>query len=216
MDGNSRWAMKNKTSKKKAYTKGLDKIKEVIEICLENNINILTVFALSSENTKRPSLKIIFDIILNNIDIFLDYLSKDNKVKVKFFGNHKNIPKKINRILKSIEVSTNNNKQIKLNIAFNYGAKNEIINCFKNLLSNNKKNIQINEKIIRDNLYLTNTPDPDLLIRTGGFQRLSNFLLFQLSYTELFFSSTLWPDFTKNEIVSIFNKFKKIERKFGL
>ena len=110
-----------------------------------------------------------------------------------------------------------NNNQLNLNVAFNYGSKYELINCFNNLLNiQHEKKLIINEKNIRDNLFLKNIPDPDLLIRTGGFQRLSNFLLFQLSYTELFFTKTLWPDITKKEIINIFNKYKLIERKYGL
>jgi undecaprenyl diphosphate synthase len=177
----------------------------------------LTLFALSSENIQRPSVNIIFDIIVNNFESFLEYVSIKNDVKIKVFGNKYGLKKNIKKIIETIEINTKENNQLFLNVALNYGAKNEIVYCFNNLLNNkNIKNTVINEKIIRENLYLPNTPDPDILIRTGGFQRLSNFLLFQLSYTELFFTKTLWPDITKQEIKNIFNTYLNIERKYGL
>ena len=217
MDGNVRWAKKKKISRKEGYKKGIDKIKEISEICLDNKIKFLTIFALSSENIKRRSVNIIFDIISNNLDSFLEYVIKKNKIWIRIFGNKNQLPEKINKIIYKIEITTKENNKLFLNVALNYGSKDELIYCFNNLINNkNKKIININEKIIRNNLYLKNVPDPDLLIRTGGFQRLSNFLLFQLSYTELFFTKTLWPDITKREIINIFNKFKLVERKYGL
>ena len=217
MDGNVRWSKKKKVDKKEGYKKGLDKIKEIIELCIENKVKFLTLFALSSENIQRPSVNIIFDIIVNNFESFLEYVSIKNDVKVKVFGNNYGLKKNIKKIIETIEINTKENSQLFLNVALNYGAKNEIVYCFNNLLNNkNIKNTVINEKIIRENLYLPNTPDPDILIRTGGFQRLSNFLLFQLSYTELFFTKTLWPDITKQEVKNIFNTYLNIERKYGL
>jgi len=216
MDGNVRWAKKKKISKKNGYKKGLNKIKEVIEISLENKVKFLTLFALSSENIQRISISVIFDLISNNLDDFLEDISKNNKVKIKIFGNKNDLPKKIKKIIEKIEIVTKGNSQLYLNVALNYGSKNEIVQCFNNLLNNNAKDEVINEQIIRDNLYLPDVPDPDILIRTGGFQRLSNFLLFQISYTELFFTKTLWPEITEKEIINIFNKYKNIERKYGL
>ena len=217
MDGNVRWSKKNKVDKKEGYKKGLDKIKEIIELCIENKVKFLTLFALSSENIQRPSVNIIFDIIVNNFESFLEYVSIKNDVKVNVFGNKYGLKKNIKKIIETIEINTKENSQLFLNVALNYGAKNEIVYCFNNLLNNkNIKNTVINEKIIRENLYLPNIPDPDILIRTGGFQRLSNFLLFQLSYTELFFTKTLWPDITKQEVKNIFNTYLNIERKYGL
>ena len=217
MDGNVRWSKKKKVDKNEGYKKGLDKIKEIIELCIENKVKFLTLFALSSENIQRPSVNIIFDIIVNNFESFLEYISIKNDVKVNVFGNKYGLKKNIKKIIETIEINTKENSQLFLNVALNYGAKNEIVYCFNNLLNNkNIKNTVINEKIIRENLYLPNTPDPDILIRTGGFQRLSNFLLFQLSYTELFFTKTLWPEISKKEILNIFYKYKTIERKFGI
>ena len=217
MDGNARWAKKKKISIKEGYKKGLDKTNEIIELCLENKVKFLTLFALSSENINRPNVNIIFELISNNFNVFLEDITKNNKVRVQIFGNTNNLPKNIIRIIKKIEIATKENNQLHLNVALNYGSRNELVYCFNNLFNKKKnKDIVINEKIIRDNLYLSDVPDPDILIRTGGFQRLSNFLLFQLSYTDLFFTKTLWPDITKREIINIFDKYKIIEKKYGL
>ena len=217
MDGNVRWAKKKKISIKEGYKKGLDKTNEIIELCLENKVKFLTLFALSSENINRPNVNIIFELISNNFNVFLEDITKNNKVRVQIFGNTNNLPKNIIRIIKKIEIATKENNQLHLNVALNYGSRNELVYCFNNLFNKKKnKDIVINERIIRDNLYLSDVPDPDILIRTGGFQRLSNFLLFQLSYTDLFFTKTLWPDITKREIINIFDKYKIIEKKYGL
>ena len=217
MDGNVRWAKKKKISIKEGYKKGLDKTNEIIELCLENKVKFLTLFALSSENINRPNVNIIFELISNNFNVFLEDITKNNKVRVQIFGNTNNLPKNIIRIIKKIEIATKENNQLHLNVALNYGSRNELVYCFNNLFNKKKnKDIVINEKIIRDNLYLSDVPDPDILIRTGGFQRLSNFLLFQLSYTDLFFTKTLWPDITKQEIINIFDEYKIIEKKYGL
>jgi len=217
MDGNVRWAKKKKISIKEGYKKGLDKTNEIIELCLENKVKFLTLFALSSENINRPNVNIIFELISNNFNVFLEDITKNNKVRVQIFGNTNNLPKNIIRIIKKIEIATKENNQLHLNVALNYGSRNELVYCFNNLFNKKKnKDIVINERIIRDNLYLSDVPDPDILIRTGGFQRLSNFLLFQLSYTDLFFTKTLWPDITKREIINIFNEYKIIEKKYGL
>ena len=217
MDGNVRWAKKKKISIKEGYKKGLDKTNEIIELCLENKVKFLTLFALSSENINRPNVNIIFELISNNFNVFLEDITKNNKVRVQIFGNTNNLPKNIIRIIKKIEIATKENNQLHLNVALNYGSRNELVYCFNNLFNKKKnKDIVINERIIRDNLYLSDVPDPDILIRTGGFQRLSNFLLFQLSYTDLFFTKTLWPDITKREIINIFDKYRIIEKKHGL
>ena len=217
MDGNNRWSKKKKISNKDGYQKGLNKINEIIDLFLEKKIKFLTLFALSSENMKRMNVNLIFELISNNFDNFLNNISRNNQVKIQVFGNINGLPKKTKKIVQKNQKITKNNNKLILNIALNYGSKNELVDCFNNLLNNKlKKNIKINEKSIRDNLYLPSLPDPDILIRTGGFQRLSNFLLFQLSYTELFFTKTLWPEISKKEIQNIFYKYKNIERKFGI
>ena len=217
MDGNARWAKQNKVSKKVGYQKGLNKINQIIDICIENKIKHLTLFALSTENFQRSSIKIIFEIIKGNYKFFLDEMSNKKKVKIKFIGTKYNLSKNIKEKISTIEKKTLKNKLLNLNIAFNYGFLNELLYLVNNIVDLSLTNkIVINEKLIRKNLYLPKTPDPDLLIRTGGFSRLSNFFLFQLSYSELFFTKTLWPDISRNEILKIFNKFQNIERKYGL
>ena len=217
MDGNNRWSKKKKISKKAGYQKGLNKINEIIDLFLEKKIKFLTLFALSSENMKRMNVNLIFELISSNFDNFLKNINKNKQVKIQVFGNINVLPNKTKKIIQKTQEITKNNNQLILNIALNYGAKNELVDSFNNLLSKKiKNNIKITEKNIRDNLYLPSLPDPDILIRTGGHQRLSNFLLFQLSYTELFFTKTLWPEISKKEILNIFYKYKTIERKFGI
>ena len=217
MDGNVRWAKKNKVTKKEGYKKGLTKIIQIVDICIENKIQYLTLFALSTENFQRSSIKIIFEIIKGNYKFFLDEMSNKKKVKIKFIGTKYNLSKNIKEKISTIEKKTLKNKLLNLNIAFNYGFLNELLYLVNNIVDLSLTNkIVINEKLIRKNLYLPKTPDPDLLIRTGGFSRLSNFFLLQLSYSELFFTKTLWPDISRNEILKIFNKFQNIERKYGL
>ena len=217
MDGNNRWSKKKKISQKAGYQKGLNKINEIIDLFLEKKIKFLTLFALSSENMKRVNVNLIFELISNNFDKFLKDITRNNQVKIQVFGNINGLPNKTKKIVKKIQKITKNNNQLILNIALNYGAKNELVDSFNNLLNKNvKNNMNITEKSIRDNLYLPSLPDPDILIRTGGFQRLSNFLLFQLSYTELFFTKTLWPEISRKEILNIFYEYKTIERKFGI
>jgi len=217
MDGNLRWSKKKKISKKEGYQKGLNKINEIIDLFLEKKIKFLTLFALSSENMKRMNVNLIFELISNNFENFLKEISKNNQVKIQVFGNIDGLPNNTKNIVHKIQKITKNNNKLILNIALNYGAKNELVDCFNNLLNKKEKNNKkITEKSIRDNLYLPFLPDPDILIRTGGFQRLSNFLLFQLSYTELFFTKTLWPEISKKEILNIFYEYKTIERKFGI
>ena len=217
MDGNVRWAKQNNVSKKVGYQKGLNKINQIVDICIDNKIKHLTLFALSTENFQRSSIKIIFEVIKGNYKIFLDEMSYKKKVKIKFIGTKHNLSKNIKEKISTIEKKTLKNKLLNINIAFNYGFLNELLYLINNIVDLSLTNkIVINEKLIRKNLYLPKTPDPDLLIRTGGFSRLSNFFLLQLSYSELFFTKTLWPDISKSEILKIFNKFQKIERKYGL
>ena len=215
MDGNQRWSKKNKLSLKDGYLEGLNKIREIINICIEYNLSYLTIYALSSENIKRASVVSIFDIMIDEYEKLLNEFKANKEVKIKIIGEKNNLPKKIINILNGLEQETMNNNKLHLNIAFNYGTDKELISIFNNIVRENKiKNI--NEEIIKQNMYLSNIPDPDLLIRTGGHQRLSNFLLLKLSYTELFFTKTLWPDLSKKEIISIFENFMNIERKYGL
>jgi len=216
LDGNKRWAKKNNQSNLNGYTKGFENIKNFVSYCLSKKISNLTIFALSSENFNRSSINIIYEIIYDNFSKTLDDLVNEKGVKIKIFGSKKNLPQKILEIFKKIEESSLNNQNLNLNIAFNYGFKNEIKNIFKNII-NNEGNIKFdNEKDIDNLFFLGSIPDPDILIRTGGHKRLSNFIMYNLTYTELFFTETLWPDFSEKEFNLIINQYYNIDRKYGL
>ncbi len=216
LDGNKRWAKINNHTNLYGYTKGFENIKNLVNYTLSKKIPNLTIFALSSENFNRSSINIIYDIIYDNFSSIFTDLVKEKNVRIKIIGSREKLPKKISEIFKNIEVSSSNNSQLNLNIAFNYGFKDEIKNIFK-IIINNQNNINFdNEKEINNLFYLGSFPDPDILIRTGGYKRLSNFIMYNLTYTELFFTETLWPDFSENEFNSIINQFLKIDRKYGL
>jgi undecaprenyl diphosphate synthase len=212
MDGNQRWASINKKNKLEGYLAGLNNLKFIIDKCIEKKIKNLTVYALSSENIKRATSKIIFNLIRDKHKEFLKELLKKNIININIIGEKTNISKDILNIYKSL--IKKKNPTINLNIVFNYGSLDEIIYIVNNFIIN--KNKKINKNSVRSSMYLGNIPDPDILIRTGGYQRLSNFILLNLSYTELFFTNTLWPDFSHNELESIFLKFSKVNRNYGL
>tara|TARA_B100001057_G_scaffold500228_1_gene614160 strand:- start:1235 stop:1918 length:684 start_codon:yes stop_codon:yes gene_type:complete len=216
LDGNKRWAKKNNYSNLYGYTKGFENIRNLVKYSLSKNISHLTIFALSSENFNRSSIQIIYDIIYQNFSKNFTDLVKDKGVKIKIFGSRKNLPNKIIDIFENIEKNSSYNKNLNLNIAFNYGFKEEIKNIFKKIT---KKDVNINidnEKEIKSLFYIGGIPDPDILIRTGGHKRLSNFIMYNLTYTELFFTETLWPDFSEKEFDNIINKYLRINRKYGL
>lgn len=212
MDGNQRWASINKKNKLEGYLAGLNNLKFIIDKCIEKKIKNLTVYALSSENIKRATSKIIFNLIRDKHKEFLKELLKNNIININIIGEKTNISKDILNIFKSL--IKKKNPTINLNIVFNYGSLDEIIYIVNNFIIN--KNKKINKNSVRSSMYLGNIPDPDILIRTGGYQRLSNFILLNLSYTELFFTNTLWPDFSHNELESILLKFSKVNRNYGL
>lgn len=212
MDGNQRWALINKKNKLEGYLAGLNNLKFIIDKCIEKKIKNLTVYALSSENIKRASSKIIFNLIIDKHKEFLKELLKNNIININIIGEKTNISKDILNIFKSL--IKKKNPTINLNIVFNYGSLDEIVYIVNNFIIN--KNKKINKNSVRSSMYLGNIPDPDILIRTGGYQRLSNFILLNLSYTELFFTNTLWPDFSHNELESILLKFSKVNRNYGL
>ena len=216
LDGNKRWAKKNNKSNIVGYTKGFENIKNLVNYVLLKKISNLTIFALSTENFNRTSINIIYDIIYNNFSKTFNELVNDKGVKIKIFGSRENLPDKILKIFNNIESSSFNNKNLNLNIAFNYGFKDEIKKILLNILNKEKDIIIDKEKDVNDLFFLGSIPDPDILIRTGGHKRLSNFIMYNLTYTELFFTETLWPDFSEEELNSIINKFLKIDRKYGL
>ena len=216
LDGNKRWAKKNDQSSLNGYTKGFENITKVVTYTLTKNISNLTIFALSSENFNRSSINVIYEIIYDNFSKTFNDLVKEKGVKIKIFGSRKNLPQKILEIFKNIEESSINNKNLNLNIAFNYGFKDEIRNILKNIIKK-ESNINLdNQKNIDNLFFLGQIPDPDILIRTGGYKRLSNFIMYNLTYTELFFTETLWPDFSEKEYNLIINQYLNINRKYGL
>ena len=212
MDGNGRWGLKHYKSRNKGHKAGLITIEKIIKETIKNKIKFLTLYAFSSENWKRPKKEInyLFNLLENFLKKKVDDLNKEN-IKLKIIGKFFFF-KNIRKILNLSEKKTKKNTKLQINLALNYGSKTEIIDTVKSL---NKKKEKITEKSISDNLYTKNIPDPDLLIRTGNTQRLSNFLLWQLSYTEIFFIKKLWPDFNEKDFNRIVKKFKYLKRNFG-
>ena len=212
MDGNGRWGLKNKNSRNAGHKEGLNTVEKIIKETIKNKIQYLTLFAFSTENWKRPKREVnyLFNLLENFLLKKIDLLNKQ-KIKLKIIGL-KNFSSKLNRLLISSENKTKKNSKLQLNLALNYGSKNELLTAFKKLKKNKKI---INEKNLVKYLQTNNIPDPDILIRTGNTQRLSNFLLWQIAYTEIFFEKKLWPDFNKNDYSKIIKKFKSIKRNFG-
>ena len=216
LDGNKRWAKKNNLHSTKGYEQGFENIKKIVDFASLSEISNITLFTLSSENFNRPSISIIYELIYNKFQkLFDDIISKKN-IKVKVFGSRKNLPQKLIKILNKVETETYNNNSMNLNLAFNYGFKEEIKDVLRKYKDKiNNLNIE-KQNEINDLFMLGNIVDPDILIRTGGYKRLSNFIMYNLTYTELFFTDTLWPDFSINELKKILEEFSNINRKYGL
>jgi len=212
MDGNGRWGIKHKKSRNAGHKEGLNTVEKIIKTSIKNKIRFLTLYAFSTENWKRPKKEItfLFDLLENFLTNKINDLHKQN-IKLKVIGVKKFSPK-LNRLLNLSEKKTYKNSKLQINLALNYGSKFEIISAIKNLLKNKNK---INEKNLRKYLQTGNIPDPDVLIRTGDTNRLSNFLLWQLAYAEIFFEKKLWPDFNEKDYNRIIKKYKKIKRNFG-
>ena len=213
MDGNGRWGIKNKKSRNEGHRHGLNTVEKIIKESLKSKIKHLTLYTFSTENWKRPKKEI--DFLFNLLENFLSKkLGKliDNGIKLKIIGDKRQFSIKLKKILKISETKTFKNNKLQINLALNYGSKNEIVNTVKMI---NKKKIILSESNIEKNLYTKNIPDPDILIRTGNTNRLSNFLLWQLAYTEIFFEKKLWPDFNEKDYKKILNKFKGLKRNFG-
>jgi len=213
MDGNGRWGIKHKGSRNSGHRAGLSSVESVIKESLIEKISYLTLYTFSTENWKRPQKEIyfLFNLLENFLLKKIDSLIK-NKIKLKFIGEKQKLPIKLRKLIKISEQKTSQNNKLQINLALNYGSKNEIINTLKII---KKKNIKVNEKNIENSLYTKGLPDPDILIRTGNTQRLSNFLLWQLAYTEIFFEKKLWPDFKKKDYKRILKNFRMLKRNFG-
>ena len=212
MDGNGRWGLKFKKSRNAGHKAGLKTVEKIIKETIKNNIKFLTLYAFSTENWKRPKkevtylFKLLEDFLLHKIENL-----HNQNIKLKIIGNKK-FSKKLNKLLNYSEKKTHKNTKLQINLALNYGSKLELINAFKEV---SKKKRVINEKNFSKYLQTKNIPDPDLLIRTGNTNRLSNFLLWQLAYSEIFFEKKLWPSFNEKDYNKIINKYKKIKRNFG-
>ena len=220
MDGNGRWAKKKGLPRSAGHSAGVKAVKRVIASCLNFHIHILTLFAFSTENWKRPKNEInyllkLFEIALGKEK---DNLIKNN-ININFIGRLDNLPNSLTEKMKELHESTKRNNKLILNIAINYSGRTEIVDALKSiLLKIDKKKLsieEINENTIRDNLYTHNLPDPDLLIRTAGEMRISNFMLWQIAYTELWVTPVFWPDFDENKLVEAIRNFQKRVRKYG-
>jgi len=211
MDGNGRWGLKHKNSRNLGHKEGLKTVEMVMKYCLKKKIKFLTLYAFSTENWKRPLKE--RNYLFRLLEIYLiEKLEKLNneKIKIKILGEKK-FYNKLNKLLDFAEKKTIRNTKLQINLALNYGSKKEIVYAFNKL----KKKSKISENDINNNLYTKNIPDPEILIRTGNTQRLSNFLLWQAAYTEIFFEKKLWPDFKYEDLNKIVKKFSNIKRNFG-
>ena len=212
MDGNGRWGLKNFNSRNKGHRAGLNVVEKIINSSIKKKINYLTLYAFSTENWKRPQSEVnyLFKLLENFLENKILDLNKKN-IKLKIIGKKK-FPTKLNKLISNGEKITKKNSKLQINLALNYGSKSEIVYAIKKL---NREKKLINEKNISNYLYTKNVPDPDILIRTGNTHRLSNFLLWQLSYSEIFFINKLWPEFNEGDYEKIILKYKTLKRNFG-
>ena len=212
MDGNGRWGLKYRNSRNAGHKKGLKTVETIIKSSIKNKIKFLTLYAFSTENWRRPKKEInyLFKLLENFLSKKLDDIHKQN-IRIKVLG-YKKFSKKLNSLLNFAEKKTIKNSKLQINLALNYGSKSEIINAFKKIKRNK---IKINEKNLEKNLQTNDIPDPDILIRTGNTKRLSNFLLWQLAYSEIFFEKKLWPAFTEKDYIKIIKEYKNVKRNFG-
>ena len=213
MDGNGRWGLKKNKTRNYGHIQGVNTVEKIIQASLKKKLKFLTLFTFSKENWKRPRREInfLFKLLENYIDKELKKLN-EQKIKIKILGDLDKIPLNLKKKLKKVETLTKKNSDLQINVALNYGSRQEIVLTLKKL---HKKNSLINEKTINQNLFTKNIPDPDILIRTGNTNRLSNFLLWQLQYSEIFFEKKLWPDFNQTDFYKILEKYNKIKRNFG-
>ena len=212
MDGNGRWGVKYKKSRNAGHKEGLKTVEKIIKETIKNKIKFLTLFVFSTENWKRPKKEVdyLFNLLENFLLNKIEELHKQN-IRIKILGSKK-FSLKLNKLLNNCEKKTSKNSTLQVNLALNYGSKAELIGAFKRI---KRSKINISEKNITKNLHTKNIPDPDLLIRTGNTKRLSNFLLWQLAYSEIFFEKKLWPAFNEKDYNKIIKEFSNIKRNFG-
>ena len=217
LDGNKRWAKKNNLNQLDGYKKGIDKIYEIIKYCYDNDIEYVTLYLLSTENVNRKNNNSFFKLANKSFEGFVKKINKIGKIKMNIIGEDKNLPKNILNLIKEFPLKQKNDFNQTINLAFNYGFIDELKSVIKKtneFALENKMNVD--EVNIENFFYLKNQPDPDILIRTGGYNRISNFILKNLIYTELYFLETLWPDLKLSQIKNIILKYNKINRKYGL
>jgi undecaprenyl diphosphate synthase len=220
MDGNGRWARKRGLRREKGHEAGKKSVKKIIESCIELGIKYLTLYAFSTENWNRPKIEIDFlmQLLFLSLNDEFDNLNKNN-IKFDTIGNLKRLPKKISNYLEKVKLETNGNSKLTLTLALSYGSRYEIVDALKEISLKVKNNIisskNIDESVINNHLYTRNLPDVDLLIRTSGEKRISNFLLWQIAYSELYFTEKLWPDFEKKDFYKALISYQNRERRFG-
>ena len=212
MDGNGRWGLKHKNSRNAGHKAGINTVEKIIKASIKKKIKYLTLYAFSTENWKRPKkeIKYLFYLLEYFLNKRIEEFHKQN-IRLNVIGDKK-FSKKLNQLLKFVELKTSQNNKLQVNLALNYGSKSEIINALNEI---KKNKLKINEANVSKSLFTKNIPDPDILIRTGNTKRLSNFLLWQLAYSEIFFEKKLWPDFSENDYNKILSNFKKIKRNYG-
>ena len=213
MDGNGRWGLKKYNSRKLGHKQGVKTVEKIIQATINHKIKHLTLYTFSTENWRRPKYEInfLFNMLGDYLNKNLDSLIKNN-LKINIIGDISRFPKNLKKILNKSLKLTSKNKKMQINLALNYGSKNEILSSFKKIL---RKKLKPSIKSIENNLFTKNIPDPEILIRTGDTKRLSNFLLWQISYSEIFFLNKLWPDFSKKDYYSILKKYQNTVRKYG-
>ena len=210
MDGNGRWGKNKNKGRNYGHLKGVEVVQKIVKSSIKLKIPIITFYVFSTENWKRPKSEInfLFKLIINYFNSEIDNVIK-NGIRINVVGKINNLPRKIKSSLQKVIKLTNKNKKIIVNLAINYGSKDEIISAFKKMKG------KITIKKFEKNLYTKNLPNPDILIRTGGHKRLSNFMLWQLAYAEIYFLNKLWPDFNDKDLKRVINNFKKVKRNFG-
>jgi len=220
MDGNGRWAKQQGKLRVFGHENGTKSVREITEACAELGIENLTLYAFSTENWKRPKLEVqmLMRLLITSLKNEIKTL-QENNIKLNTIGNTTDLPKKVQSELSDVIEQTKNNTRMTLTLALSYGSRDELLNTIKQISIKVKNNIispeKIDESVINEHLYTRNLPDVDLLIRTSGEQRISNFLLWQIAYAELFFTDILWPDFTKNNLYEAILSYQNRERRFG-